>query len=498
MKGLGGKTQGQDEPSSEEEFLPLSESSRLSLSESLTSKVAPPPTILLQPPSAEKTPQVSESLLPPCSPVLPPLSPRLPPSGEEVSEAAEGGRDGVFFLERNIDGLPERNLASPRSSQVSSVRVSVIKPVTPQQDIEPLTVPVIVPVIVPAPDSGELPLPAGSPVVFSQDEEEAAVSQISPRLTRIPTFYEKLLPPPPLSSKQVESTRSLFAHLPGGKITPANHSVLLTEVEVHPYLSTSLYQACFGSQQSEGTWAQFLSFLQNNSRQLLSVSEEVRTFHILAGCSRNFLVPADFWLLVETFIMTHPQMSHFRECRHLHQDFAASVTASLFFKARAWRHKRMSLQQFRLLNLPAVLKDLSANVVDINFLDFFSYDQFYVFYHKFVYLDEDQDSHLNIPELLEYEDEHGGFVCPPLVVRIFLLNINNKAGLMSFWDFVIFLLAHINPCDPSGLEFWFPVLDADDDGVLSLGDLKEFYDENCYCMMAGMMYDVRPLSLVCC
>ena len=53
---------------------------------------------------------------------------------------------------------------------------------------------------------------------------------------------------------------------------------------------------------------------------------------------------------------------------------------------------------------------------------------------------------------------------------------------MSFWDFVIFLLAHIDICSPSGLEFWFPVLDADDDGVLSLGDLEEFY----YYMMTGM------------
>ena len=199
-------------------------------------------------------------------------------------------------------------------------------------------------------------------------------------------------------------------------------------------------------------------------------------------------MPGDFQLLIETFMMTHPQMSHFRGCHHLHQDFAASVTASLFFKARAWRHKRMSLRQFLLLNLTAVLEDLAANVVDINLMDFFSYDQFYVFYHKFAHLDDDQDFHLNRPELLEYEDDHGRFVCPRLVDRIFSLNITNTEGLMSFWDFVIFLLAHIDICSPSGLEFWFPVLDADDDGVLSLGDLEEFYKENCYYMMTGMSY----------
>ena len=477
--------------------MPLSESSRLSLSDGVASKVVPPPTILVNPPSAEKIPAVSECLRAPGSPVLPPLSPRLHLSGDEVSPTPETGRDGVFFLEKNIDGLPERNLTSPRSDQVSAVRVSVIKPVRIETEKEPHPVPVPLPTppLAPTPpptrDSRELLVPAESlqPVIFSQDEKEKAdLSESPPRLTIIPTFYEKLLPPPPLSEEQVESTRVLFSHLPDGKITPANHSALLCEVEVHPYLATSLYYACFGPQQS-GSCAQFLSFLQKNSRQLLNVSEEVRTFHILAGCNRDFLVPGDFELLVDTFMIVHPQMSHFRECRHLHQDFAASVTASLFFKARAWRHKRMSLQQFLLLNLTAVLKDISANIFDVNLLDFFSYDQFYVFYHKFVHLDDDQDLHLNRSELLEYEDVHGGFVCPRLVDRIFLLNIINTEGLMSFWDFVIFLLAHIDICSPSGLEFWFPVLDADDNGVLSLGDLEEFYNENCYYMMTGMLCD---------
>ena len=141
MKGLGGKASSEVEPS-EEEFLPLSESSRLSLSDSVSvaSKVLPPPTITVNPPSAEKIPKV-ECLRAPGSPVLPPLSPRLPLSGEDLSPSTETGRDGVFFLEKNIDGLPERNLASPRSHQVSAVRVSVIKPVRQEPDKEPATAP---------------------------------------------------------------------------------------------------------------------------------------------------------------------------------------------------------------------------------------------------------------------------------------------------------------------------------------------------------------------
>ena len=113
VKGLGGKASSEVEPS-EEEFLPLSESSRLSLSDSVS--VA---SNHHSQSSAEKIPKV-ECLRAPGSPVLPPLSPRLPLSGEDLSPSTETGRDGVFFLEKNIDGLPERNLASPRSHQVSA------------------------------------------------------------------------------------------------------------------------------------------------------------------------------------------------------------------------------------------------------------------------------------------------------------------------------------------------------------------------------------------
>ena len=67
------------------------------------------------------------------------------------------------------------------------------------------------------------------------------------------------------------------------------HSVSTTTVLPH----TSLPDLCNGPQKA-GSCSQFLSFLQTNSRQLLHVSEEVRTFHVLAGCSRDFLVPGDF------------------------------------------------------------------------------------------------------------------------------------------------------------------------------------------------------------
>ena len=396
----------------------------------------------------------------PRSPMLPPISPRLPlPDGETPSLGSE--ESAAFFLEKNIDGLPERNISSPQpvSKTVTpniSTRFSVIRH-TRQSVISRV----------------------------SHDVENISLAGQTQSLTRIPTFNKNLLRASPLSAELVESIQKVFSQLPSGKVTRLSASVLLSEINLHPYLASTLFRCCYGQAES-GSCQQFLCFLQHNSMKLIHVTQQVRTFNILARCERNFLVPEDFSLLIETFVLTHPQMEHFSgsECRHLHPAFVSSVTASLFFSARAWRQKKMCLKQFLLLDFNGVLKSLSDNILDINFVPYFSYDQFYVFYAKFVHLDCDEDFFLNREELSEYEDEFGGFLCPKLVDRVFMVNTSHR-DLMNWWDFFIFLLAHITSCSPSGLEFWFPVLDANDDGVLSMEDLEEFYVQNWLYLVTG-------------
>ena len=398
--------------------------------------------------------------------MLPPISPRL-----FQSQSPASSKENVFFLEKNIDRLPERNSPSPGHC----VRVSVFKTLSPRTSLSPQP---------PAPSvSGEAETLSAR---RSQPEAPAPV---------IPIFYEKLLAPPVLPRQKVESAKLFFSLLPGGRVNkfdPPHPKFLLAEVKVHPYLASTLYTASFGQEES-GTCPQFLSFLQNNSRKLLNVTEEERTFHLLAGCERDFLLPEDFSLVIETFIIDHPQMNHFRDCRDLHRAFVTSVTAGIFFRAQAWRQKKMSLRQFLMLDFPAVLRSLSQDSQDINFLPYFSYDQFYVFYAKFVGLDSDEDSLLSREELSEYEDEYGGFLSPKLVARVMMLNTSGKEELMDYWDFVMFLLAHISACSPAGLEYWFPVLDNDNDGLLSLEDLEEFYADNCLRLLTCDLYISCPV-----
>ena len=44
---------------------------------------------------------------------------------------------------------------------------------------------------------------------------------------------------------------------------------------------------------------------------------------------------------------------------------------------------------------------------------------------------------------------------------------------IQFWHWVGFLLAAVDTSSVSALEYWFPVLDIDGDGLLSLDELHE-------------------------
>merc|ERR1719508_266671 len=122
-----------------------------------------------------------------------------------------------------------------------------------------------------------------------------------------------------------------------------------------------------------------------------------------------------------------------------------SVVAAIFFTAGAWRRRRVYFWQF----------------AKINFLDT---------------LDMDDDGELSQAELLEYEE--GGQLTRKVVDRVWQMNLANRGRNMDYWDWVIFVMADVDKSMSPALDYWFAVLDTDGDGLLSLGEMKEFYSES--------------------
>jgi len=436
-------------PSSEDDFHPLSESSRISLSDS----------------------QASARVC------LPPMSPRTPGPVEEE----EGS---VFLLSNNIDLLPDRNISSPA-------------PVVTDRDILSLSA-IKVPVIKYLPSGGVKHKPVDKEI------ESEEVSTHTPSATQsaqedppvpvdVPPFYPPHLPVPLLPSTFISSIQAFFSCQPSSVVTPSTAPLLAQSLHLSPYLSAPLFSACFGPTAQTGTCSQLLSFWQAHAKLLHCGEDHVRIFHLLSGCSRNYLLPEDFLPLARTVLQTHSQLDFFRgeSYQNLHSAYLTSVVAAIFFTAGAWRRKRLYFHQFAKLGFDQTLCKLADQEMDLNFIEYFSYDQFYVFYVKFVNLDLDEDGELSKEELLEYEE--AGQLASKVVDRVWQVNLTSKDKNMEYWDWVMFVMAEVDKSTDPAMEYWFAVLDTDGDGLLSLGEMKEFYSES---LMLLIIQDINVPQIV--
>ena len=298
-------------------------------------------------------------------------------------------------------------------------------------------------------------------------------------------------PTPVLDSAYVECIQEFFAELPDGQATKDCYFYIL--LQVHPYLNSTIFKACYQTEETGGC-GQFISFVQSNSRVLYDTDDCIKTFHLLKGCQeRNYLVPEDFHALLQTFIQDNHQVEFFRQeqYRSLTHFYISSMTASMFYSVGAWRTKRLYWRQFLKLELWKLLEQLDMNV-DNALIDHVSYDQFYVFYVKFYQLDDNQDNLLSKAEFLEYDD---GRLSRKMVDKIFLSNVPGGEK-MTFWDWVVFLLADIDKTSSAAMEYWFPVLDTDNDGVISVRELRELWNDSLVFLITGKFTPYMLLYLI--
>jgi len=422
-------------PSSEDDFHPLSESSRISVSDDNSVRLS-----------------------------LPPMSPRtpVPSQGEQEEELS------VFFVSRNIDLVPDRNITSPvvidkDAGKVNAIKVPVIKyrPAAAAEDT-----------LKPGDDSPESEEVSTDKPVLNLPLSEQETSK------PVPPFYPpNNIPIPLLSSTFISSVQAFFSSQPSALVTPSTAPTLAQALQLSPYLSTSIFTACFGPAAQEGSCTQLLSFWQAQAKLLHCVEDPVKIFNILSGCSRNYLVPDDFLPIINMVLNNHSQLDFFRgeSYQNLHSAYLTSVVAAIFFTAGAWRRKKMYYWQFSKLRFHKTLDKLATDQ-DLNYIEYFSYDQFYVFYVKFANLDIDEDGVLSKAELLEYEE--GGQLARKVVDRVWQVNLENKEKNMEYWDWVIFLMAEVDKSTDPAMDYWFAVLDMDGDGLLSIGEMKAFYTES--------------------
>jgi len=293
------------------------------------------------------------------------------------------------------------------------------------------------------------------------------------------------------SPVDVPTIATLLPRLPGGAVpTLLARSVWLHLLrsefgpEVAQQIGSDLSVGVAGKQgPSDGLAAQLDAgaFCRFFAAHIAGTSGDERLVRCLCGSAVGALSPVDFLPLTTEVVRRHPSLNFLAKEDVYRSHYEHTVTQRILFVLDPLRTALVTAAQLRRAGRPLwlALRSLESGeaVEDINLeRRFFSYEQFYVIFCKFVELDHDQDFELSLEELQSYDNYS---LSTRAVTRIFL-ELASQAlpcGGLGFAEFVFFLLCEEDKASPTAASFWFRILDMDADGKLSAHEMQFFYEE---------------------
>jgi serine/threonine-protein phosphatase 2A regulatory subunit B'' len=203
----------------------------------------------------------------------------------------------------------------------------------------------------------------------------------------------------------------------------------------------------------------------------------------LISPNNSYILYEDWEPLMQDIVDSHPGLKFLHDHKEFHSRYIKTVIARIYYVVnRSWSGK-ITLTELKRSNFLDVLESIEYED-DINLIrDFFSYEHFYVIYCKFWELDKDHDLFISREDLYRHNNYS---ISARVIDRIFSGTVISKMthnkqesrdGLMSYYDFVWFLISEEDKRNLTSIEYWFRVLDVDGDGVLSMYELEYFYNE---------------------
>eukprot|EP00730_Choanoeca_flexa_P007502 TRINITY_DN12341_c6_g1_i3.p1 TRINITY_DN12341_c6_g1~~TRINITY_DN12341_c6_g1_i3.p1 ORF type:complete len:536 (+),score=121.54 TRINITY_DN12341_c6_g1_i3:110-1717(+) len=262
------------------------------------------------------------------------------------------------------------------------------------------------------------------------------------------------------------------------------------------YFAPELYAACGGTE-TTGVWAKdFIEYWTDLSQQHHDLESKLIA---VINPEEGALLPDDWRDMVTYVLHEHPGLEFLAGSPEYHERYIDTVIARIYYTCdRTW-NKRLTASELRSSRLLERLHTLDDEYNINKELDFFSYEHFYVIYTSFWKLDKDHDLTISQLELMKYGD---GGLSPLVLDRIFSQTVfaaNNDScpggsalcqrqpssdrlvihpsDVMTYWDFVYFILSEEDKTSTRSCEYWFRILDLDGDGQLSIYELELLYNE---------------------
>ncbi|TNJ30013.1 putative Protein phosphatase 2A regulatory subunit [Giardia muris] len=233
------------------------------------------------------------------------------------------------------------------------------------------------------------------------------------------------------------------------------------------------------------------------SEYIIGRSTPARLFACLKLGKASSIVEEDLMALMAGVCRYHPALEFLRATPEFQVQYSITVVTRIFYLLDRTFKNNISLHDLVVSKLVNTLWLLQREP-DINrVLKYFSYEHFYVIFCKFWELDTDHDQYISEQDLCRY----GIHTCPfpfvckcgktdgtctcnrvynsRAVARIFAQIprpfVSTVPGKMCYKDFIPFILAEEDKDSDPALDYFFALMDVDEDNYISTSDIMYFW-----------------------
>ena len=220
---------------------------------------------------------------------------------------------------------------------------------------------------------------------------------------------------------------------------------------------------------------QFWKFWKN---QFENVGIVERFFMTVKKQSAKYIDRNDLKPILRTLMDTHPGLDFLKATPEFQDRYADTVIERIFYGVDKNDDGKITLRELKRSNLVDTFLTLDEEE-DINKIrDYFSYEHFYVLYCRFWEIDTDHDFIIDKEDFSRYE---GHTLSRKANDRIFE-QIARKfscqlPGKMAYEDFIWFMISEEDKTSARSLEYWFKVVDLDNNGIITSHEMEYFYEE---------------------
>lgn len=268
-------------------------------------------------------------------------------------------------------------------------------------------------------------------------------------------------------------------------------SILVEQLNLPSFFAlpmmVSLNPLIFKTRVFEIPYSTFLNFAVPKLERATLPEKIFRIF--LGNHQRDYLIQNDIVPYIASLIQTHPSLTFLEQEVSLQSSFIKCIVSRIFFELDPEMRGRIYF--YRIVNSNfcdcLVAVDKAVDVSDIS--DFFSYEHFYVLMSKFWEIDSEERGTITMEQISKYDDNR---IPIGLCRRLFKqLNPRHNSNALTFIDFVLFMLAVEDKSSETSFRLWFNVCDLDDDGLLSMSEIKQLYKIQKEKMKAGLLEPIK-------